>query len=249
MSKEYKLALSILDRYAKRTKRKLNKELVALKDQVDALTYKLLHDIQLYGELTPTTLYSRGFFITYKSQMLNAYTKLITKASQIMQDNLLEAFYVAYSETFEDIDIETFRQGDFEKHFKQYMAKPLQNISIDTKIDTQLMHSLYGMENSLQQGIAGALGIAFITEQYTKYYTKISSDLERLVETELMYAINTAQRDKYRDLGYTHFIVLVEYDERTCANCESREGEIYPITAETPPFHPRCRCGIEPITL
>ena len=61
------------------------------------------------------------------------------------------------------------------------------------------------------------------------------------------YALNTVHNSRvqaYKDTGVTKVIWRTMEDERTCKECEPRDGKVYSID-ELPPRHYGCRCYLE----
>ena len=62
------------------------------------------------------------------------------------------------------------------------------------------------------------------------------------------YEINVvdyASRDAYRDLGYRSLRWNTQRDKKVCAECEGRDGVVYPIDG-IPDSHYLCRCYLTP---
>lgn len=62
------------------------------------------------------------------------------------------------------------------------------------------------------------------------------------------YEINVvdyASRDAYRDLGYRSLRWNTQRDRKVCAECEERDGVVYPIGG-IPDSHYLCRCYLTP---
>jgi hypothetical protein len=70
-------------------------------------------------------------------------------------------------------------------------------------------------------------------------------NLVRLVNTESEYVFSGVMEDKLSPDDYPYFKVD-NLDDDECDDCPI--GEIFPWTAEHPPFHPDCECFAEPLT-
>ena len=70
-------------------------------------------------------------------------------------------------------------------------------------------------------------------------------NLIRLINTENEYVFSGIVEDKLNPDDYPYFRVD-NIDDDECDDCPI--GEIFPWTAEHPPFHPDCECFAEPLT-
>lgn len=67
----------------------------------------------------------------------------------------------------------------------------------------------------------------------------------RLVRTETMHIINSAQLDTYKKAGASKAIWIAAEDERTCEECGELDGQSFDIEdAPDCPAHANCRCTI-----
>ncbi|MDR6883031.1 minor capsid protein [Bacillus sp. 3255] len=70
---------------------------------------------------------------------------------------------------------------------------------------------------------------------------------EMIARTELSWAYNRSAKRIYLDAGFERVKWLAVIDQRTCPNCRSRNGTVYPIDSHPDiPGHPRCRCTLVP---
>lgn len=63
----------------------------------------------------------------------------------------------------------------------------------------------------------------------------------RLVRTELMHILNSANDEVAKQGGFKQKVWKTAKDERTCSTCGELENAVYPLEAETY-SHPNCRC-------
>jgi len=68
-----------------------------------------------------------------------------------------------------------------------------------------------------------------------------------MARTEVMKAVNTGVKDRYKQAGVEKVEWLTAIDDNTCDECEGNSGNVYPIE-DTPacPAHPNCRCTLIP---
>jgi len=79
-------------------------------------------------------------------------------------------------------------------------------------------------------------------------YSKVKAD--RIAHTEVMYALNTAQKERYIDVGIDVVQWLTAEDERVCQYCAALDGHRFSLSGDTPgydkipniPYHVHCRC-------
>jgi SPP1 gp7 family putative phage head morphogenesis protein len=65
--------------------------------------------------------------------------------------------------------------------------------------------------------------------------------------TEITRAFSAGSRAAWQRTGVVQFFTWeTTNDERTCPYCQPRQGVVYPLNAEMPPAHVRCRCWTAP---
>lgn len=81
----------------------------------------------------------------------------------------------------------------------------------------------------------------------------LSYKIMRIVRTESNAAMNRASMTAYKQVGIKRYKIVSLMDDRVCVYChEVQNGRIYPVskarkTVNLPPFHPNCRCYVEPV--
>ena len=73
----------------------------------------------------------------------------------------------------------------------------------------------------------------------------------RLVRTEMNFVNNQAAYDSMDEAGILYYEFIAVLDNRTSKVCQSRDGEVYPMSEKSvgfnyPPLHPRCRSTVAP---
>ena len=73
----------------------------------------------------------------------------------------------------------------------------------------------------------------------------------RLIRTEMNFVNNSAAYDSMDECGITYYEFIAVLDNRTSKVCQSRDGEVYPMSEKSvgfnyPPLHPRCRSTVAP---
>jgi SPP1 gp7 family putative phage head morphogenesis protein len=74
------------------------------------------------------------------------------------------------------------------------------------------------------------------------------SRAENIARTEVVRVSNEGLKQLYQDNGITKVMWAASLSDRTCELCQSKDGQIYPITEaigdNIPPLHPSCRCSL-----
>lgn len=77
----------------------------------------------------------------------------------------------------------------------------------------------------------------------------VKSRAEAIVRTESLRAYNTAADRYYLARGIDLVLYYATADDRSCAFCAPRAGQVYKRGAIQVPLHPRCRCYLAPWSL
>ena len=107
-------------------------------------------------------------------------------------------------------------------------------------------------ESDLKQALMKADSIEDILELFEKRFTSIEKVLHRLGITESSAMTAYARKQIFKALGIKQYRYYTQADERTCEECGSMHGLVFPISAyevgvTAPPIHGRCRCFTIPI--
>ena len=94
-----------------------------------------------------------------------------------------------------------------------------------------------------------------VKELSNKIMSRMNSDrknTERLVRTELNYALNQTTKKGYKDSGVNEYEYLAEIDSRTSPQCRELSGKIFKLEeakvgVNYPPMHPHCRSTTIPV--
>lgn len=109
------------------------------------------------------------------------------------------------------------------------------------------------LSNKLSRGLLDALEGGIPLEELNKnLYNEVGVryyQADRLTRTEFVHITNQATVDRYKDAGIESYRYVCNAGERTCPECQSKDGAIYNIddTADLPPTHPNCRCTTIPV--
>ena len=106
--------------------------------------------------------------------------------------------------------------------------------------------------NDVKRGILSKKNIDDIVEILNKRFLTMENITERLAITETTAVGAIARKSAFKELGITKYQYFAREDERTCEQCGSLHGLIFPISAyevgvTAPCLHPMCRCITVPI--
>ncbi|MBO8173497.1 MAG: minor capsid protein [Bacillaceae bacterium] len=107
----------------------------------------------------------------------------------------------------------------------------------------------------IRQGIIDGKSMSQVARELEELaFTKKVWRLNTIARTEVMRASNFGRYGAYKKSGVVEYKQwLTAFDDRTCPECESMNGEVVPLNKPfssgdmTPPLHPNCRCTIIPI--
>lgn len=218
----------------------------SLKKDIEILFLKVRN-----GEkLTRTELYQYAQFKHLKAN-IRAETGVITEKLNKHVDKVLTE---AYMKEFDNVMYLLKRDKTFELQNKKMLKACL-------KKKWSGMHysqRIWGNTNVLAKNIEQTVTDMLVGGVYTKNelvknimrdFRKAYNVADRLVRTELMHTINTAQVDTYKSEGVKKVEWLAENDSDICDKCAEMDGKIYNIELFVSGKmqviqHPRCRCTI-----
>ena len=101
-------------------------------------------------------------------------------------------------------------------------------------------------------GSIQGLDVNQITENMRKELNSDFRSTQRIVRTELNYALGQANLKAYGDDGIKQYEMLACGDNRMCEDCEGVDGQKFNIEDATPgvnyhPMHANCRCTSVPV--
>ena len=104
----------------------------------------------------------------------------------------------------------------------------------------------------IKQSILTQKNIDEVLEIMNKRFLTMEHIAERLAITETTATGSIARKAIFKELGITKYQYFAREDERTCEQCGSLHGLIFPIAAyevgsTAPCLHPLCRCWTVPI--
>ena len=109
------------------------------------------------------------------------------------------------------------------------------------------------IKQNLTAGIIRGDSIQKIARQLKKDLNVLYYQAERLVRTEMKYAMNQGHLKGYADSGVVEkYEFLAAIDSRTSKLCKNQNGKVYKLSDATvgvnyPPLHPNCRSTVIPV--
>ena len=109
------------------------------------------------------------------------------------------------------------------------------------------------IKQNLTAGIIRGDSIQKIARQLKKDLNVLYYQAERLVRTEMNYAMNQGHLKGYADSGVVEkYEFLAAIDSRTSKLCKNQNGKVYKLSdavvgVNFPPLHPHCRSTVIPI--
>ena len=109
------------------------------------------------------------------------------------------------------------------------------------------------IKQNLTAGIIRGDSIQKIARQLKKDLNVLYYQAERLVRTEMNYAMNQGHLKGYADSGVVEkYEFLAAIDSRTSKLCKNQNGKVYKLSdavvgVNFPPLHPHCRSTVIPV--
>ena len=122
---------------------------------------------------------------------------------------------------------------------------------VDRLADDITMWNTY-VANDIKRSMLARKTIEDVVKSLDKRVVTMENVLKRLAITETTAVGSLVRKQVFRELGITKYKYFAREDERTCEQCGSLHGLIFPISAyevgsTAPPIHTHCRCWTVPI--
>lgn len=165
--------------------------------------------------------------------------------------------------------------GELEPHFHSFLTGVLSKESVFFNVDLDIDDLLYvnwgvddvnwldrleddinlwyyNISKDIKQGMLRRKDISSILDDIDKRFVSIEKILKRLAFTESSAIGSLARKQIFKELGIKKYRFYAREDERTCEQCGSLHGLIFPISAyevgvTASPIHSNCRCWEVPI--
>lgn len=218
-----------------------------IEKEIQAL-YKVLAE----GEITTTQLYQYNRFIQLQKAIKQQCKDIANEVNQVIYD----ALNLAYKQTF-DATIDILGSSTTWGLQSKKMAEAVINKAWSGKHFSKRVwgNNTNILANTIKQEVTRAVIEGKNKDECVKLINEAFSsgfkNADRIVRTEVMQTINTAQVNTYKSEGIEQVEWLAELDARVCDVCRPLNGTIYDIDdmgVKIPVIkHPRCRCTILPI--
>lgn len=96
------------------------------------------------------------------------------------------------------------------------------------------------------QGIAEGRPTDSMVQDVRTRLQVVKARAENIVRTESLRAYNQASNTYYAAQGIEFVLYYATADDRACAFCAPRAGQVYKRSTIQVPLHPRCRCYLAP---
>ena len=107
------------------------------------------------------------------------------------------------------------------------------------------------IKTTIVSGIHQGLDVREMSRRINNVMSGGYKNAVRLVRTEMNFVNNQAAYDSFDECGILYYEFIAVLDNRTSKMCQSRDGEVYPMSEKSvgfnyPPLHPRCRSTVAP---
>lgn len=232
----------------RRMKRLYQDALKVIRKKISSLYDELLVD----GELSTTALYQYDRWQSLQQVLVNTLQELGEKEISLLTEALEAAYIGTIGRTAEELAAPVAftvvnkkavaeavkRQAIGGQHFSDRIWKNKDRLLqlLNKKITDVIM--LGESKDKAVKAVMERFNVAF-------------SDADRLVRTETMHTINSAQKAAYTSAGYTRYKFLAHIDKRTSDICRELNGQYFnfddaQVGVNYPPMHPRCRSTVIP---
>lgn len=158
------------------------------------------------------------------------------------EETLTNTFFSGYLQSIglaEDMVHKDIRSGvDF-----NLVSKEVQGV-----LNDQVRYRLKGIQETTQKNLMKVISEAYENGDNVAGYISRMQDiidvpewrLKMIARSEMAYAFNTANLKYQTEAGYTRFKSQAVVDSHSCQFCLEKNGEIFDISDDQPPYHPRC---------
>lgn len=219
-------------------KKEYKRSFSKIKDLVEGLYFELLES----GGLSTTKLYQYGRFKNLSNAFNRELERLGKKETEIVKDTLEKAYLKQIG-----VAVKEFGTVNFALPNKKAIEKVVMMQWSGRDFSSSIWQNKTKLLNNLEKVVRDCISLGYNKDKAIKYLMSTErqsfGNTEKLVRTELMHILNSANDEVAKDVGYKFKSVLSAKDERVCPICRGLDGEVFPINAaDVLPAHPRCRC-------
>jgi SPP1 gp7 family putative phage head morphogenesis protein len=244
------------------------KELTELEQEENSLTEETLVMLFLPLRSTHSDLEKelRQFYQKYGKDGIVTYTEVRKWVSEKNHQRRLTWLLALLSTNFSSLfskmrkEFETMTAEVIKREFEFFgvaLDTPKLNWGVDdlTWLD-RLADDITAWEayvaNDLKRGFLAKKNLDDILKTLDKRFLTMENITRRLAITETTAAGSITRQEIFKELGIKKYKYYAREDERTCEQCGSLHGLIFPISAyevgsTAPPIHSHCRCWTVPI--
>ncbi len=172
--------------------------------------------------------------------------EILDPATKIVNTKIPESYKAG--ETFADLQLWVSLGGTKEQRqnaWKKIAALIEKNIQSITKVSAEV-------SGKIRQILANAvINEGSLDDMIDEIYAVADVGVSRartIARTEIMIAVNTGIKDRYKQAGVEKGEWLAASDDIVCPSCEALDGQQFPLDSFPPcPDHPACRCSIIPV--
>ena len=180
----------------------------------------------------------------------------LNRKAYVEQETLKGTLETVYKDSYRDIRLDFGVESSVAYLDKDTLSDLINYPWSGTDFSNRIWENRTALGRVLKEEIIQSFiqGIS-VKELSNKIMNRMDSDrknTERLVRTELNYALNQATKKGYEDSEIEEYEYLAEIDSRTSQQCKELNGKIFKLEdtkvgVNYPPMHPHCRSTTIPV--
>lgn len=160
---------------------------------------------------------------------------------QLDADTRYELYLLAdeqYDTFAQELGVEELDEGFEDLFLENILSKPdpITRYTYDTEILRKRDRAIEGIN-----AVTGSLKKQFELDKAMRFLNQMQQQYIDNVAYE-------AAIKAFKDAGVKYVRWVTQKDDKVCADCEAKDGKIYPITSVPPRPHWRCRCFCTPLS-
>lgn len=188
---------------------------------------------------------------------LNAQIDIsLSKKSYEEQEGLKMTLGTVYKNSYKslrlDFGVESSAAILDDKIIKNLIAYPWSGTNYSSRIWENRSALSKVLKQEIVQSFIQGISVKDLTNKMMGRLESDKKNTERLVRTELSYALNKATKLSYEDSEIEEYEYLAEIDSRTSQECKNLNGQVFKTEdakagVNYPPMHPHCRSTTIPV--
>lgn len=180
----------------------------------------------------------------------------LSKKSYEEQEGLKTALGSVYKDSYKslrlDFGVESSSAILDDKIIKDLIAYPWSGTDYSSRIWENRSALSKVLKQEIVQSFIQGISVKDLTNKMMGRLESDRKNTERLVRTELSYALNKATKLSYEDSEIEEYEYLAEIDSRTSQECKKLNGQVFKTEdakagVNYPPMHPHCRSTTIPV--